>query len=273
MRYDALASRSGGARTVLMPVTADSFSRRDPPVFSSAGAERTHRLQRLAAACRIFGRFGYSVGVLGHVTVRDPEHPDLLWVNPLGVSMRQVRVSQLLQVDRAGRIVSGRGAINPVGLMVHAALHEARPDVAAMCHAHSIQGAAFSSFERLLDPITQDACLFFEKQALIIEPRIADEPAAAARFAAAFADKRVAIQAGHGLFTTGETVDEAAWWFVLMNRCCEAQLLAQAAGEPKRWPAESARRLAAVLGAPKVGWLAFQTLWDEILASDPDLLE
>jgi len=256
-----------------MAVTVETFVNRQPPIFESKSAERAHRLQRLAAACRIFGRHGFSEGLLGHVTVRDPESPDLLWVNPLGVSMRHVRVSHLLQVTHAGQVVSGKGAVNPVGLLLHAAMHKARPEVAAMCHAHALHGSTWSALERLLDPITQDACVFFERQALIVEPRIAVEAAAAAQFAAAFGDKRVAIHGGHGIFTTGESIDEAAWWFVLMNRCCESQLLAEAAGVPKPWPAESARYIASVLGAPKVGWLSFQTLWDEIIESDPDLVD
>jgi ribulose-5-phosphate 4-epimerase/fuculose-1-phosphate aldolase len=254
-----------------MAATAESFATRTQPVFESHAAERTHRLERLAAACRIFGRRGYSEGLLGHVTVRDPEHRELLWVNPVGVSMRQIRVSQLLQANHHGEVVAGRGTVNPVGLLLHAAVHAARPDVVAVCHAHSVYGSAWASLGRMLDPISQDACVFFDNQALIVEPRTVLDADAARQFAAAFGAKRVAIQSGHGLFTTGQTIDEAAWWFVLMNRCCEAQLLAEAAGEPKHWPAEAARGIASALGSPMFGWLSFQTLWDEIIASDPDL--
>jgi len=256
-----------------MAVTAANLVTRTPPTFDTHAAERTHRLQRLAAACRVFGRRGYSEGLLGHITVRDPEHPDLLWVNPLGISMRQVRVSQLLEANHRGEVVAGSGAVNPVGLLLHAAVHAARPDVNAMCHAHSVHGSAWASLERRLDPISQDACIFFDNQALIVEPRVVLDEAAARDFAAAFGDKRVAIQSGHGLFTTGQTIDEAAWWFVLMNRCCEAQLLAEAAGTPKHWPAEHARGIANSLGMPMLGWLSFQTLWDDIIVSDPDLTQ
>ena len=42
--------------------------------------------QRMAAAFRLFDRFGFDEGVAGHLTGRDPEHPDLFWVNPLGMS-------------------------------------------------------------------------------------------------------------------------------------------------------------------------------------------
>ena len=110
---------------------------------------------------------------------------------------------------------------------------------------------------------------------------VRDAPAAA-RFAAGFGSKRVAIHAGHGIFTNGHSIDEAACWFVLMNRCCEAQLLAQACTtpnlQPTLWAAEDARWLASVPGAASFGGLSFgglsfQTLWEEIIASDPDLVD
>ncbi|HEY6598858.1 MAG TPA: class II aldolase/adducin family protein [Pseudomonadales bacterium] len=255
-----------------MAVTSRSLVARTPPTFESKATERTHRLQRLAAACRIFGRYGFGDGVLGHVTVRDPEHADRLWMNPYGVSMRQMTVSKLVQVDHRGDVVAGNGAINPVGVRLHSAVHRARPDVVAMCHAHSLYGSTWSSLGRVLDPVTQDACLFFERQALIVEPRLTLDADSADQFAAAFGDKRVAIQSGHGLFTTGYSVDEAAWWFVLMDRCCQTQLLAEAAGTPNLWPADRARDLANRLGTPGWGWMSFQTLWDELIASEPDLV-
>jgi ribulose-5-phosphate 4-epimerase/fuculose-1-phosphate aldolase len=254
-------------------IGVQSFATRAPPRFETKEAERRHLLQRLAAACRIFGRRGFSEGLLGHVTLRDPELGDHFWVNPVGIAMHQIRVSDLVQVNHRGEVVRGSGMVNPVGLLLHTAVHQARPEVAAVCHAHALHASTWSSFERLLDPITQDACVFFENQALILEPRVVRDTTTAARFAAGFGDKRVAIHGGHGIFTTGQSIDEAAWWFVLMNRCCEAQLMAEAAGTPTRWRDEDARWLASVLGSPTFGWLSFQTLWDDIIASDPDLVD
>jgi ribulose-5-phosphate 4-epimerase/fuculose-1-phosphate aldolase len=256
-----------------MDIDAQRFFARSPPQFTSKEAERGHALQRLAAACRIFGAYGYSEGLLGHLTVRDPEHHDRFWVNPVGVAMRHMKVSDLVQVTHAGEIVQGRGPVNPAGLILHSALHQARPDVTAVCHAHALHASTWASLGRLVDPITQDACIFFEQQALIAEPRIVRNFEQAQRFAAAFADKRVAIHAGHGIFTTGASIDEAAWWFVLLDRCCESQLRAEAAGKPALFSAEDARWTASVLGTPQFGWLSFQTLWDELALSDPDLIQ
>jgi ribulose-5-phosphate 4-epimerase/fuculose-1-phosphate aldolase len=254
-----------------MAINPNSFITREPPVFDSVEAERRHRLERLAGVCRVFGRLGFAEGLLGHVTVRDPGHPDRLWASPMGLSWRQLTVSDLVQVDHEGRVVEGERPVNPVGLLLHTAIHQARPDVVAVCHAHSQHGKAWASLGRLLDPITQDACALHGVQALIREPRVALDAESARAFAAALGDKRVAIQAGHGLFSTGQTVDEAAWWFITMERACQVQLLAEAAGTPERWPEEAAAALQRGTGSPGFGWLSFQTLWDEIIVSDPDL--
>ena len=133
-----------------------------PPSFSSVEDERLHRKQRLAGALRLFGRFGFSEGVAGHITARDPELADHFWVNPFGMSFRHVRVSDLILVSHTGEVVEGNRPVNPAAFAIHSAVHAARPDVIAAAHAHSIYGKAWSTLGRLLDPITQDACAFFE---------------------------------------------------------------------------------------------------------------
>ena len=62
--------------------SANGFATRNPPIFESVKDDRRHRIERLTAACRIFGRAGFSEGLLGHITVRDPEDPDHFWANP-----------------------------------------------------------------------------------------------------------------------------------------------------------------------------------------------
>ena len=52
------------------------------------------------------------------------------------------------------------------------------------------------------------------------------------RIAHALGDGKAVILRNHGLLTVGHTVDEAAWWFITMERSCQAQLLAEAAGTP-----------------------------------------
>ena len=248
------------------------FIVRHAPVFDNVADERRHRLERLAGTCRIFGSMGFATGLLGHITVRDPEHQDEFWANPLGISFNRICVSDLVRVDHNGNLTQGERPVNPVGVRLHSALHRARPEVVAVCHAHTVHGSAWSAFGKPVAPITQDTAILFDDQAIITEPRVAGDAAGADEFALAFGDKRLGLQTGHGLFSTGLSVDEAAWRFVTYERACEVQLLAASAGEPLEWPEEMARGLKQGLGSPEFAWLSFQTLWDDLMAQSIDFL-
>jgi len=90
---------------------------------------------------------------------------------------------------------------------------------------------------------------------------------------ASLGDCKAAILANHGLLTVGRTVDEAAWWFISMDRSCQAQLLAEAAGTPVAIDAEQAAKTYTQMGSYRSGWMSFQPLYDWIVADQPDLLE
>ena len=134
--------------------------------FSSVAELRRDQLEKLAAGFRMFAHFGFNEGVAGHITYRDPEFPDHFWVNPLGVHFSQISVSDLILVNHDGEVVQGDKAVNVAAFAIHSRLHKARPDVNAAAHSHSIYGRTFSTLGKLLDPISQDACAFYETQAI-----------------------------------------------------------------------------------------------------------
>ena len=90
---------------------------------------------------------------------------------------------------------------------------------------------------------------------------------------AQFPTGKAAIHQNHGLFTVGSTVDEAAFWFLSMDRSCQAQLLAMAAGTPVPIPHEDATYTREQTASRIAGWLSFQPLWQEICRTDPDLFD
>jgi len=246
-----------------------------PPTFDSVHDERLHRKQKLAGALRIFGRFGFGEGVAGHITVRDPEFPDMFWVNPLGVSFRHMRVSDLILCDHHGNVVHGDYHVNRAAYVLHSAVHQARPDIVAAAHSHSTYGKAFSSLGIPLAPLTQDACAFYGDHTVITEHggAVVFEESAGHDFAAAFSEGKAAIHQNHGLFTVGQSVDEACFWFCTMERNCQAQLAAMAAGDPIEIRHEYARYTFEQTGSHQAGWFQFQPLWDEICRTDPDLFD
>ena len=244
------------------------------PKFETVDAERLHRKQRLAAAFRLFGRFGFDEGVAGHITARDPGSPDHFWVNPFGRSFKQVKVSELLLVNRDGDVVEGNALVNRAAFAIHSQVHEARPDIVAAAHAHSLHGKAWSSLGRLLDPLTQDACAFYDDHSLFDDyTGVVLDTEEGKRIAHALGENKAVILRNHGLLTTGYSVDEAAWTFITMERTCQAQLLAEAAGTPVQIPSEMARLTHGQVGSPIACYFSFQPLWDWITSEEPDLFE
>jgi len=245
------------------------------PDFSTIEEERLHRKQRLAAAFRLFARYGFDEGPAGHITARDPEDAHHFWVNPLGVHFSQIKVSDLLRVDADGEVVEGTLPLNRAAFAIHSRVHAARPDIVAAAHAHSMHGKSFSATGRLLQPFTQDACAFYGDHATFDDyAGLVLDTDEGERIASALGDAKAVILRNHGLLTAGESVDEAAWWFISMERCCQSQLLIEAtAGEPIAIPDDQARVTATQIGASITGWFSFQPLYDMITAEQPDLFE
>jgi len=241
--------------------------------FSGPDEERLHLKQRLAAAFRVFGRFGFDEGVAGHITARDPEHSDRFWVNPFGRNFKQICVDDLICVDHTGEVVEGDATVNQAAFAIHSQVHAARPDVIAAAHSHSVYGKAFSALGKKLDPITQDACIFFEDHALFDDyTGVVLDIEEGKRLAHALGESKAVILRNHGLLTVGRSVDEALYWFTSMERSCQAELLARAAGEPVLIDDDVARLTYTQTGSHLAGWFSAQPLFDWIFATEPDLL-
>lgn len=250
------------------------FDRPQPPVFERVEEERLHRKQRLAAAFRLFGRFGFSEGIAGHITARDPEFTDHFWVNPFGTYFGHIRVSDLILVNREGEVVKGDASVNRAAFAIHSQVHEARPDIVAAAHAHSLHGKSWSSLGRLLDPLTQDACAFYQDHTLFTEYKgVVLDTSEGRKIGEALGDKKAVILQNHGFLTVGLTVDEAAWWYITFERSAQAQLLAEAAGKPIPINHEIATLAHSQVGTHSAGWFSFQPLYDRIVREEPDLLE
>jgi ribulose-5-phosphate 4-epimerase/fuculose-1-phosphate aldolase len=244
------------------------------PVFGSVDDERRHRKQRLAAALRLFGKYGFGEGVSGHLSVRDPQDLDRFWVNPFGVSFNRVRVRDLILVDSDGRVIQGDGPVNPSAFVIHSKIHELRAETTAVAHGHTVHSRALGALGRLLEPIDQESAAFFDNQVLYSDyegPSIAIEQGQ--DIAERLGDKRAILLRYHGLITVGGSIDEAAHWFFTYESCAKVQLLAAAAGTLQPMSATQALAARDGFGDPQLGRFSFQLLWDEITSEQPDLLE
>lgn len=220
--------------------------------------ERLQRKRALAAAIRIFARRGFEQGTAGGLSVRDPEWPDRIWTARPGVHPALVRVADLVADDRA---------LPPL----QRAIYRNRPDVAAVVHVPSTHGQAWSTLGRRLDPITAEACAFYDDH--IVDPEFAFDEAEGARIASALGRRKAAILRARGLLTVGSTIETAAWWFLAFESAIQTQMLAEAVAWPQPLDDATARDAHDRVGSETAGHQSFQPLYDWIVRLEPDLLD
>ncbi len=245
-----------------------------PPTFDNVADERMHRKIRLAAAFRMFSKAGLDEGVAGHITARDPEFTDSYWVNPFGMHFSMIKQSDLVRVDHTGEVVEGGRAVNGAAVAIHCAVHAARPDVIGAAHAHGVYGKTLSAMDQTVEPLTQDSCAFYEDIGRFDSfTGVVYDPEEGKRIGAALGDHKAVILANHGMLTVGTTVDSAAWWFLTLERTSMSQLMAYAAGTPRRIDHEAAVVTRGQVGPELAGWFQFQPIFDRISADNPDIVD
>lgn len=249
----------------------------DRPEFDDLADERTYRKQHLVAACRAFAIHGFDFGFAGHLTIRDPERPELYWTNPMSVHFSQVKISNLILADHQGMVVEGDYALNRAGFVLHAAVHEEYPEVMAMCHAHTVYGTAWCATGRPLDMISQDAAAFYKCHAVIgaSAGAVAVEEKSGYSVAREMGKNRGILHQNHGLLTASRhSIDDAAFWFIALERACKQQLMVEATGiKPHLLSDSTAQYSRDHVGSDYIGWLHFQTLYDHIVKTQPDMFD
>ena len=217
-----------------MPEPTTATTAGTSPQYDTVEEERQHRKQRLAAGFRLFGKFGFEEGIAGHITARDPERLDHFWVNPFGMSFCHITVSDLILVNSRGEVVEGEGSVNTAAFAIHSTIHEARPDVIAAAHSHSVHGKAWSSLGRLLDPLTQDACAFYDDHAFFDDyTGVVVDVEEGKRIAHALEDK----QGGHPPQPRPAHGRDTRW-----RKRCGGSSPWSAPARPNCWPRPRARR-------------------------------
>ena len=197
---------------------------------SSPDDVRHQRKMQVALGYRLLAAQRWGDLGDGHISARDPERSDCFWMLRLGVSYHQATIEDLVLVGPDGSLAEGEGHINMAGYFIHHPILEARTDAVSACHVHTGWGTPFSAEVRPFEPITQEACEFFEDHALFDDEEVQIQSTEGGkRIAVALGANKCVILRNHGLLTVGRRVDEAVGLFVRAERVAEAHMKAREA--------------------------------------------
>ncbi|MBT6106521.1 MAG: class II aldolase/adducin family protein [Porticoccaceae bacterium] len=197
-----------------------------------AQTEQELRVQ-LAACYRIFDHMGWSEMIYNHITAKVPGPEHHFLINPYGLHYREVTASNLVKVDIDGNIVEHTDyAVNPAGIVIHTAIHAARPDIQCIAHTHTNAGMAVACTQEGLRTDNFYSALLHNQIAYHDFEGITVNDEEKPRLIANLGDKSLMILRNHGLLAGGRTIPEAFQNLWAMERACQVQVTTDSTGRP-----------------------------------------
>ena len=185
----------------------------------------------LAAVFRLAAKHDLSDLALTHFAARVPDEPDRFLLNPYGLMFEEMTASSLVKTDRDGGDPLETGEpLNAVGIMLHSAVLDARPDIACTVHTHTVPGMAIASLDTELLPASQTALAFHGRVGYHDWESDETELDERERLARDIGPNgRALILKNHGLLAAGPSIPST--WMLLhaLERACASQLDAMAA--------------------------------------------
>jgi ribulose-5-phosphate 4-epimerase/fuculose-1-phosphate aldolase len=193
-------------------------------------AERAAR-EQLAACYRIFDHLGWTEMIFNHITLRVPGPEKLFLINPFGLHYREVTASSLVLIDLEGNPVrESNWPVNRAGFVIHSAIHGAIEEAHCVMHTHTSTGMAVACLETGLSPTNFYAAQLHGGVAYHEFEGITVEEGERERLVASIGAKRAVILRNHGLLAWGPSVPQAFMVLWTLQRACDVQIAASAAG-------------------------------------------
>ncbi|MBK5265140.1 MAG: class II aldolase/adducin family protein [Alphaproteobacteria bacterium] len=187
--------------------------------------------QQLAACYRVFDMLGWSEMIYNHITLRVPDQENAFLINPYGLHFSEICASNLVKIDIDGHTLDNSPyPVNLAGFVQHSVFHSHLPDAHCIMHTHTSAGMAVASMEGGLRPINFYAAGFAGQIAYHDFEGVTVRAEEGVRLIEHLGDKRVMLLRNHGILVMGTTLPEAFLKHWALQRACEIQLAAMAAG-------------------------------------------
>jgi ribulose-5-phosphate 4-epimerase/fuculose-1-phosphate aldolase len=191
----------------------------------------------LAAAFRLAAKLEMNEGIDNHFTARVPGTTDRFFINPKNLHWAEIRASDVLVVDPAGRVMEPSEYSPPrSGVAIHLPIHLAHPRGGAVFHLHMPWSTALTCIrDGRFEMVHQNSARFYGDIAYDDEYNsVALDQDEGRRMARVFGDKTVMFLANHGVIVAADTIAEAFDTLYFLERASQVQVLAMSTGRPLR---------------------------------------
>lgn len=195
-------------------------------------AEKDLRIQ-LAACYRIFDHIGWSEMIYNHISAKVPGEHEHFLINPYGLHYSEVTASSLVKVDLEGNPVEEtQYQVNRAGIIIHTAIHAARPDLTSIGHLHTDAGMAVACSQEGLRHDNFYSVLLAGQVAYHPFEGITVNPGEQERLVANMGNADLLILKNHGLLAAGGSIPAMFFKLWGLQRACEIQVVTDQTGRP-----------------------------------------
>jgi ribulose-5-phosphate 4-epimerase/fuculose-1-phosphate aldolase len=203
---------------------------RAPLAAPMTEVERKARIE-LAAAYRIFNMLGWVEMIFNHITVRVPGPEVRFLINPFGLHYSEITASNLVLIDIEGNPVrETEWPVNRAGFVIHSAIHGALEKAHCVMHTHTTSGIAVACLKAGLSPDNFYGAMLHGQVAYHEFEGITVEEGERERLVHSIGSKQAVILRNHGLLAWGPSVPQAFMVLWTLQRACDVQIAASAAG-------------------------------------------
>lgn len=171
---------------------------------------------------------GLVAGTWGNISARIPE-TSLIAVTPSGKGYYDITVDDIVIVSSAGTVYEGN--LKPSSeLPLHLAIYQARMDVQAIVHTHSIFASACAVAHKSIPPIIEDLVQLNGGGVDVASYALPGTETLAQNVVKALNNKNTVLMANHGMVGCGQTLQEAMLACELVEKSAQIYIYANQVG-------------------------------------------
>lgn len=189
----------------------------------------------LAALYRVLAHYRMTDLIDTHVSFKLLDQPNCFLINDYAVPFEQMCASDLVKINHEGEIIEHfekHKRVNQAGFLIHAAIHQARPELNCVIHIHTVDGIAVASHVDGLLPISQHALKFYQNVGYHDYAGIVLSENEQTQLVADLRHYPVLLLRHHGLIATGQTIASAFENIYFLERACQIQTRCDLAHTP-----------------------------------------